>query len=73
MLEWEGDPGREAAAARAAALALDPNVTAKFESARDLDEWSRRALALVVTIQVSRYCNSSFPVLVVQIWLYHCT
>ena len=28
--------------------------------------WSRRALALAVTTQVSRYCNSSFHILAVQ-------
>ena len=30
---------------------------------------SRRALALAVTIQISRYCNSSFHMWAGQIWL----
>ena len=36
------------------------------------NESAARALALAVTTQISRYCNSSFRVLARQIWLYPC-
>ena len=55
----------------------DPDdCPASNQSSRTTHSWqttlplSRRALALAVTIQVSRYSSSVFTVLAVQIWLY---
>ena len=55
-------------------LTPDPKWSSGYEAGfvllTTLVGWSRRALALAVTTQVSRYCNSSFHILAVK---YGCT